>query len=70
MTLLRMMLSAATGMDNDHKSHALSDLNMLRGPGGMERTEAQYRDLLESAGFRTTSIVPAGRFNVIEAKPA
>ena len=63
-------MPALPGVDNDHKSHALSDLNMLRGPGGMERTEAQYRDLLGEAGFRTTSIVPAGRFNVIEARPA
>jgi hypothetical protein len=68
--LVERLMPALPGVDNDHKSHALSDLNMLRGPGGMERTEAQYRDLLESAGFRTTSIVPAGRFNVIEAKPA
>ena len=57
------------GATDEHKSHAMSDLNMLRGPGGMERTEAQYRDLLEEAGFRTTSILPAGRFSVIEARP-
>ena len=42
---------------------------MMRGPGGMERTEAQYRDLLDRTGFRITSIAPAGRFNVIEARP-
>jgi hypothetical protein len=45
-------------------------LNMLRGPGGMERTEAQYRDLLGEAGFHVTSVTPAGRFAVIEALPA
>ena len=55
--------------DAEHKSHALSDLNMMRGPGGMERTEAQYRDLLGSTGFRISSIAPAGRFSVIEARP-
>ena len=67
--LVERLMPATPELDAEHKSHALSDLNMLRGPGGMERTEAQYRDLLESAGFRTTSIVPAGRFNVIEARP-
>ncbi|WP_051379417.1 methyltransferase [Bradyrhizobium murdochi] len=67
--LVERLMPAMPGPDNEHKSHALSDLNMLRGPGGMERTEAQYRDLLGSAGFRMSSIAPAGRFNVIEARP-
>jgi hypothetical protein len=47
----------------------LSDLNMLRGPGGSERTEAQYRDLLGETGFAVTSVTVAGRFAVIEALP-
>ena len=68
--LVERLMPAVLGRDDEHKSHALSDLNMLRGPGGMERTEAQYRDLLGGSGFRVTSIVPAGRFNVIEARPA
>jgi methylase of polypeptide subunit release factors len=67
--LVERLMPALPGVVNDHKSHALSDLNMLRGPGGMERTEAQYRDLLDRSGFRISSIAPAGRFNVIEAKP-
>ena len=36
----------------------LLDVNMLVIPGGMERTEAQYRELYQSAGFRLTRIVP------------
>jgi len=67
--LVERLMPASPEVDADHKSHALSDLNMLRGPGGMERTETQYRDLLEKTGFRMTSIAPAGRFNVIEARP-
>jgi hypothetical protein len=67
--LVERLMPAVLGPDHEHKSHALSDLNMLRGPGGMERTEAQYCDLLGRTGFRISSIVPAGRFNVIEAKP-
>ena len=35
-----------------------SDINMLVAPGGQERTEAEYRVLLEKAGFRLTRIVP------------
>jgi hypothetical protein len=45
----------------------MSDLNMLRGPGGLERSEKEYRHLLNDDGFRSPSILPAGRFSVIEA---
>ena len=69
MLLVERLMPVVLGLDDEHKSHALSDLNMLRGPGGMERTEAQYRDLLGRTGFGITAIVPAGRFNVIEARP-
>ncbi|MFO0965330.1 MAG: methyltransferase [Gemmataceae bacterium] len=34
------------------------DLNMMVIPGGLERTEAQYRALYEKAGWRLTRIVP------------
>jgi len=53
---------------NENKAHAMSDLNMLRGPGGLERTENEYRHLLGDNGFSLMSIVPAGRFSVIEAR--
>jgi hypothetical protein len=43
---------------------------MLRGPGGRERTEAQYRDLRGNTGIHLTSLTTAGRFAVIEAFPA
>jgi hypothetical protein len=46
---------------------AMSDLNMLRGPGGCERTEDQFRALLAQAGFRISRVLPAGLVNVIEA---
>ena len=36
----------------------MSDLNMLVMTGGHERTEAEYRGLLEAAGFRVTQTVP------------
>lgn len=56
--------------DPSHLSTVLSDLNMLRGPGGRERTENEYRDLLRRSGFRLTRVLPAGRSNVIEATHA
>ncbi len=36
----------------------LSDLNMLVGPGGQERTEAEYRALYSAAGFELTQVIP------------
>ena len=49
---------------------ARSDLNMLVGPGGRERTESEFRTLLSAAGFQLTRIVPAGLIStIIEAIP-
>ncbi len=47
-----------------------SDINMLVGPGGQERTEEEFRALLSQAGFRLTRIVPlrSGK-SMIEAVP-
>jgi ubiquinone/menaquinone biosynthesis C-methylase UbiE len=67
--LVERLMPESPAANDEDKAHVLSDLNMLRGPGGMERTEKQYRDLLKENGFGTTSIVPIGRFSVIEAKP-
>ena len=49
----------------------LLDIVMLVLPGGQERTEAQYRALLEKAGFRLSRVVPtASPVSVVEAVPA
>jgi predicted O-methyltransferase YrrM len=36
----------------------LIDLTMLVGPGGQERTEAEYRALYRAAGFALTQVIP------------
>jgi ubiquinone/menaquinone biosynthesis C-methylase UbiE len=48
------------------RSHAMSDLNMLRGAGGLERTEAEYRTLAESAGLVFARTSSAGSFSLIQ----
>jgi hypothetical protein len=49
---------------------AFSDLNMMVGPGGLERTAGEYAELLGMAGFRLTRTVPtATEWVVIEAVP-
>jgi hypothetical protein len=50
----------------DHRAVVLADLNMLRGPGGSERTEREFRDVLKQGGFRLTRTIPAGPMDVIE----
>ena len=48
-------------------SVVMSDLNMLRGIGGCERPESEFRDLLAMGGFHMKCVVPTGRYGVIEA---
>jgi O-methyltransferase domain/Dimerisation domain len=49
----------------------LSDLNMLVGPGGRERTIEEFDDLLEQGGFRLRQVVATGSpMRVLEAAPA
>lgn len=48
-----------------------SDLTMLVNTGGRERTEAEYRELLEAAGLRVARILATpSAMRVIEALPA
>ncbi|MGF6426519.1 methyltransferase [Bradyrhizobium elkanii] len=61
----RIMPELAEANPED-RSRAMSDLNMLLGPGGVERTEAEYRALVESAGFVFTSTSSAGAFSLIQ----
>ena len=65
----RLMPETPSATDED-KAHAMSDLNMMRGPGGAERTREQYRELVEQSGFALAKVYPAGRFNLIEARSA
>ncbi len=50
---------------------AFSDLNMLVGPGGQERTRDEYETLLRAAGLRLTRVVPTTTdFSIVEAMPS
>ena len=52
---------------NDPHPSKVLDLEMLVSPGGVERTEHEYRELYESAGFRLSRIIPTrSPFSVIE----
>lgn len=56
--------------DANDRDTSFSDLNMLVGPGGLERTTDEYADLFAKAGFQLTRTVPTGTpWSVIEAVP-
>jgi O-methyltransferase domain/Dimerisation domain len=49
----------------------MSDLNMLAVTGGRERSELEWKTLLEAAGFRMAGAYPAGNeMGIVEARPA
>ena len=53
-----------------HHAIARMDLHMLVEFGGKERTEAEFRTLLEEAGFELSSAVPTStEFSILEATP-
>jgi hypothetical protein len=63
--------------DPQLEGHLMSDLNMLVVTGGRERSEREWRTLLEAAGFILTGVYPVGGDNlmvrnvgILEAKPA
>jgi hypothetical protein len=63
----RLMPETPTTSDED-RANIMSDLNMMCGPGGRERTQKWYGRLLGTSGFQLREIYPAGLFNVIEAR--
>jgi O-methyltransferase len=61
----RIMPELATA-EREDRSCAMSDLNMLRGPGGRERTEAEYRRLAALAGFAFVGTSGIGTFSLVQ----
>ena len=62
--------------DPQLEGHLMSDLNMLAVTGGKERSEREWRTLLEAAGFLLTGVYAVGGDNlmvrnvgILEAKP-
>jgi hypothetical protein len=63
--------------DSQLEGHLMSDLNMLAVTGGKERSEREWRVLLEAAGFVLTRVCSVGgdalmvrNVGIVEAKPA
>ena len=66
--LIERIIPERLGVSPTDQARARADLNMLIQTGAKERTEAEFRVLLELAGFHLTKIIPVGRdFSIIEA---
>jgi O-methyltransferase domain/Dimerisation domain len=68
----RLILVDCVVPENDAPDFSkLFDINMLVMTGGMERTEAEFRELLQKAGFRLLRVIPTDLPpSIIEAQPA
>jgi len=65
-----LVLETVIPPGNDPMFGKLLDLNMLVIPGGLERTESEYRELFAAGGFRLNRIVPTStEVSVIEGLP-
>ncbi len=65
-----LVLESVIPPGNDPRFGKLLDLNMLVVPGGLERTEAEYRELFAQADFRLHRIVPTvTEASVVEGLP-
>jgi len=66
-----ILVEAVVPPGNEMHFAKFIDLNMLVMTGGRERTQAEFRQLYESAGFRLTRVVPTeSPFSVIEGVKA
>jgi len=65
-----VLIERLLGPINEDRDGAMSDLQMLVGNGGRERTLDEYSSLLQTAGFRLVSTVPGGGgLSILQAMP-
>jgi hypothetical protein len=65
-----LMIELIVSSGNEPSFAKMLDLLMLTYLGGRERTEGEYRSLLQSAGFRLQRVIPtASPVSLMEAVP-
>jgi len=55
---------------NDPSSGKITDIQMMVILGALERTESEFRGLLDASGFRLTKVMPIQNRSIIEGEPA
>ena len=61
-----LVIERLIGPPNEGAEAKSADLNMLVGPGGMERTREEFEALFSTGGWRLVAVHPAGSRYVIE----
>lgn len=65
-----LIIDAVIPPGNEPHFAKILDLEMLMSPGGMERTAAEFDQLLTSSGFKTSRIIPTmSPVSIVEAVP-
>ena len=54
---------------NEPSPRKMGDINMMVLVGGLERTETEFRQLLDAAGFKLANIIPIQPRSIMEALP-
>jgi O-methyltransferase domain len=66
-----LVVERELGAPNENPDAKLSDLNMMVGLGGRERTHEQFAELLAEGGFALERVVPTAiGLSVFEGRPA
>jgi O-methyltransferase domain/Dimerisation domain len=66
-----LVIDRFVGPPNEDPAVKLSDLNMLVGPGGQERTREEFAALFRASGFRLAEVVPTSApITLLVAEPA
>jgi hypothetical protein len=69
--LIEQVLPAYLDASASHRAIVHDDLAMMLGPGGKERNEYEFRELLRCSGFALAGIKPIGLgYSILEARKA
>jgi orsellinic acid C2-O-methyltransferase len=69
--LIERIMPARLEVSSSHRAVAHADLMMMLGPGGQERTKAEFRALLHASGFELGRIKPTALgYSILEASIA
>lgn len=69
--LVELVMPARLDASASHRTIVHDDLAMMLGPGGRERNESEFRELLRCSGFVLASVRPIGfGYSILEARKA
>ena len=69
--LIEHVLPYRLNASASHRAIVHTDLAMMLGPGGLERNEHEFRELLRCSGFALAGVKPIGLgYSILEARKA